>query len=285
MINYKTLRSVEKNVTSQYGEDGIIEFLVELMKEDINRVCLEVGAGDGVTNSNVYTLWREKDWGALLIDANPERFAKLKNVTNGAKKVVAINDCIGYEGEKTIENHCKRGNISLEHGLVIIDIDSIDCYIFEGISKVNPAICIVEYNNHIPPWIDYQDTKSQMFLRCSIKALERIGSVQGYKLIGATITNAIFVRGDLIKKYALEPNGAEIVYPYEREHANHSIWSSYIASQLITSYPVFLWRPNGIDFIFFHLRGLYRALILRKEPYVRPNRNTVEAVRKAGLWI
>lgn len=285
MINYKTLRSAEKNTTSQYGEDGIIEFLTELMKEDVNKVCLEVGAGDGIANSNVYTLWKEKGWEALLIDASSDRFAKLEKVTNGFEKVVAVHDYINYEGDKTIENHCKRKNISLEHGLVVIDIDSIDCHIFDDVYKVNPAICIVEFNNHIPPWVDYQDTKSQVFLRCSIKALERIGSKQGYKLIGSTITNAIFVREDLTKKYALESNDAEIVYQYERQHANHSIWSSYIASQLVTSYPVFLWKPNRIDFIYFHLRGLYRALILRKEPYVRPNRDTINAVIKAGLWV
>ena len=53
MTNYKTLKSAENNLTSQYGEDGIIEVLVELMKKDVTKVCLEVGVGDGITYCNV----------------------------------------------------------------------------------------------------------------------------------------------------------------------------------------------------------------------------------------
>lgn len=285
MINYQALKLKEKNITSQYGEDGIIDFLTEHMQVDINEVCLEVGAGDGITNSNVYNLWKEKGWKALLIDASSDRFAKLEKLTSGFDNVIAVHDRISCDGEKTIENHCKSRNISLENGLVVIDVDSIDCHVFEGMHKINPAVCIIEFNNGIPPWIDYQDTKSQVFLRCSIKAIERIGSEQGYEMIGSTITNAIFVRADLAKKYSLESVVSEIAYQYNSQHANRSIWTFCISSQLVTSYPVFLWKPNVIDFIYFHLRGIYRALILKREPYIKPNNETINSIKKSGLWV
>jgi hypothetical protein len=285
MINHKILKSKEKNITSQYGEDGIIDFLVDYLKADINKVCLEVGAGDGVTNSNVYTLWKEKGWQALLIDASPLRFKKLKKITSEYSNVIAVHDEINFKGEKTIENHCNIRNISLEHGLVVIDVDSIDCHVFEDIDKVNPAICIIEYNNSIPPWIDYQDSKSQIFLRCSIKALKRIGSEKGFQMIGSTITNAIFVREDLAKKYSIESVDPEVAYQYDQQHENHSLWTYCVSSQLVTSYPVFLWKPNLIDYLYFHLRAFFRSLIMRKESYVRPNKETIKSIISSGLWV
>ncbi|MBL9096563.1 MAG: hypothetical protein JNK07_06515, partial [Alphaproteobacteria bacterium] len=45
-----------RNVTSQCGEDGLIEHLLTLMPAT-PKTCLEVGAGDGISLSNTNTLW------------------------------------------------------------------------------------------------------------------------------------------------------------------------------------------------------------------------------------
>lgn len=284
-VNYTLLAEKKYNITSQFGEDGIIEFLLSLMNEDIKKTCLEVGAGDGITNSNVHNLWSKNGWSALLIDSDPKRFDKLEEITRDANNVIILKDYIDYKGNNTIQAISERLGISLANGLIVIDIDSIDCHVFSEISTVNPAICIVEYNNHIPPWVDYQDTKSQVFLRCSLKALERIGNAQGYSLVGATITNAIFVRADLAEKYRINSAKAETLYPYAEQHSNRSIWVSYIASQIVTSYPVFMWKPNHVDYLYYHIRGLFRALVLKREPYILPNDETRLAIRSAGLWV
>ena len=39
------LNKYRKNITSQYGEDGIIDFLIKSSKKKINKSCFEVGAG------------------------------------------------------------------------------------------------------------------------------------------------------------------------------------------------------------------------------------------------
>lgn len=284
-INYTLLVEKKYNITSQFGEDGIINFLSSLMSDDINKTCLEVGAGDGITNSNVFELWNKNGWSALLIDSDSKRFAKLEEVTREADNVTIFKDNIDYKGANTILAISERLGVSLTNGLVVIDVDSIDCHLFSEIKAVNPAICIVEYNNHIPPWVDYQDTKSQVFLRCSLKALERIGNAQRYSLVGATITNAIFVRTDLAEKYRIMSEKAEAVYPYAEQHSNRSIWVSFIASQIVTSYPVFMWKPNFVDYLYYHIRGLFRAYVLKLEPYIRPNDETRLAIRKTGLWV
>ena len=49
LLNYR------KNVTSQFGEDGIIEKIFEIIPEQ-NHWCVECGAGDGKALSNSFNL-------------------------------------------------------------------------------------------------------------------------------------------------------------------------------------------------------------------------------------
>lgn len=46
------LNKYKNNITSQYGEDGIIEFLINKSKKEIHPSCVEFGAHDGMNSSN-----------------------------------------------------------------------------------------------------------------------------------------------------------------------------------------------------------------------------------------
>lgn len=128
----------------------------------------------------------------------------------------------------------------MKNGLIIIDIDSFDSYIFSKIGLLEPAICIVEYNNSIPPWINYQDLEGEIFLRCSLKGFNRIGKEQGYNLVVATTTNAIFLRKELCAKHNIITCEPEESYLYEEQAKNHSMFGTTVASYMMTSYPVFV---------------------------------------------
>ena len=57
-----------KDITSQNGEDGIIEFLIN--KLDINKpdsTCIEFGAWNGVHLSNTYNIITNFNWNGILI--------------------------------------------------------------------------------------------------------------------------------------------------------------------------------------------------------------------------
>lgn len=55
------LNEFASNVTSQFGEDGIIEKILEVIG-DANRWCVEFGASDGVYLSNTYNLIKNKGY-------------------------------------------------------------------------------------------------------------------------------------------------------------------------------------------------------------------------------
>ena len=66
------------NVTSQFGEDGIVDFLINTSLSPIFQTSIEFGAHDGIKHSNTYNLWKNKGWKALLIEADISRFKDLE---------------------------------------------------------------------------------------------------------------------------------------------------------------------------------------------------------------
>jgi len=61
-----------RNVTSQYGEDGIIARIFELIGTR-NKWCVEFGASDGQYLSNTWDLINNHGWSAVLAEGNEER--------------------------------------------------------------------------------------------------------------------------------------------------------------------------------------------------------------------
>jgi len=57
---------IQKNVTSQCGEDGIIEEIFTIIK-DGDKWCVEFGAWDGKQTSNTWNLIQNKGWAGIAI--------------------------------------------------------------------------------------------------------------------------------------------------------------------------------------------------------------------------
>jgi hypothetical protein len=64
-----SLSAFARNVTSQCGEDGIIERILSIMT-DKDGWCVEFGAWDGKHLSNTYNLIHNKGYSAVLIESS-----------------------------------------------------------------------------------------------------------------------------------------------------------------------------------------------------------------------
>ena len=64
------LQASERSVFSQYGEDGVIEKIFEII-EPGPKFAVEFGAHDGVNNSNMRNLVLNHDWSSFQIEGNP----------------------------------------------------------------------------------------------------------------------------------------------------------------------------------------------------------------------
>ena len=65
-----------RKITSEYGEDGVIAQIMEVIG-DGTKWCVEFGAGDGKTGSNIWNLLANEGWSGLLIEASDKLFSRL----------------------------------------------------------------------------------------------------------------------------------------------------------------------------------------------------------------
>jgi len=251
------LNKYSKNNTSQYGEDGIIEFLIKTSNIEINKSCFEVGAGDGVTFSNTYSLWHDQSWDAILVEANPKRFSPLINKYGSFKNVDIVTDFLEIDGNNSVDELIlsKLPSNLVDVGVLSIDIDSFDYHVLKNIKKIRPQIVVIEFNNYIPPYIDYFDPEGEIFLRCSAKALERLAIEKGYKLVACTVTNAILLREDCFSVAHHPSMPVEYLFDYDGQKANGSVPFSFVESQLVTRFPVFTKSPKPSERFYYRVRG------------------------------
>jgi hypothetical protein len=177
-----TLQDVEFKVSSQWGEDGIIDWLVERAKIPVKlQTFVEALKVDSLA-------WKHD------ITARPA-FITCEN----------INELISQSG------------FSGEIGLLSIDVDGNDYWVWDSIEVVQPIICICEYNAvfgdlhpiSIPydPAFDRNKAHySYLYFGASINALRSLAQGKGYRFVGTTAAanDAFFVREDYASQFVDE---------------------------------------------------------------------------------
>lgn len=202
-----TLREAEFRVHSQFGDDGIIQWLVSRLP-GLENTFVEFGVED-YTEANTRFLLVNDNWSGLVMDGDPGNIAALrrrpwfwrhdldaKAIFLTAQNVdSAIADWVGDR----------------ELGLLHIDVDGNDYWLWEAVDCVRPGIVIAEYNAvfgaelaiTIPYQADFQRLRahpSGQYFGASLAALAHLGTLKGYGLIGTNSAgnNAYFVRRDLL---------------------------------------------------------------------------------------
>jgi len=208
------LNKYAKNITSQHGEDGILDYIIDSLGDKISKVCCEFGAWDGIFASNCYNFWHNKGWKTLLIEGDSEKYKDL--ISNTSEFDFVSTECclVQSKGVDSLDNILKRHNLSNNLGVLSIDIDSFDYYVWKRLEISKPQIIIIEHNLFIPPYIDYHDPEDESYLRCSAKSLEKLGKEKGYKLICCTLSNCIFIRGDLFDSNKFPDYPVEYLFDY-----------------------------------------------------------------------
>ena len=248
----KKLSDYTYNVYSQFGEDGIIEKIFEILGTS-SKVCIEFGAWDGFRFSNTANLWT-KGWKGILIEADENKYLSL--VENVKKyDCHCIKAFVSYEGPNTLENILKREGISNDIDFLSIDIDGDDYYVFESLKELEPRLIVCEYNPTIPAHIDLLSEKGNYF-GCSVLSLVKLAEKKGYYLIAMTDTNCFFVRSIDFEKFESYDVNLESISP--TKHLTYFI-TGYDGNYILSKKPTFgCTRPSTQK-----LRGEYYAFPVR----------------------
>ena len=198
-----------KNIYTQNGEDGIIEQLFEDLKID-SGIVVEFGAWDGVYLSNVYNLWRNRNFNAILIEGDQHKAKELEKISKKINRVESVNVFVSPNKNDTnsIDNILSRSSFTINNdtfALMSIDIDSCDYYIFESIERFLPKVIIIETNSgKTDEFVTYDQG-------CSLVSVNKLGVSKNYTLVCHT-GNAIFVRNDLMPLIPTSDYSVEKLY-------------------------------------------------------------------------
>jgi hypothetical protein len=228
-----SLRDAEFKVFSQFGEDGIIQYLVqETQISEEEKIFIEFGVQD-YTESNTRFLLQNNLWKGLIIDSSPYNINLVKtSQIYWRYDLTASTAWIDRHNINTIfSKHGFTGNI----GILSIDIDGNDYWIWEAIDVVNPVIVIIEWNaifgSRHPVTVPYDSgfDRQKAHFSClywgaSISAFAALGVNKGYSLVGSNSAgnNLFFVRTDRLGRLAPLSASQAYVRPSFRDSRNES---------------------------------------------------------------
>jgi hypothetical protein len=212
LVHCSNYRQAEFRVFSQWGEDGIIQYLLQHVSID-RPIFVEFGV-ENYTESNTRFLLTNNHWAGLVIDGSAENIDYIRrDQIYWASNLKAEHSFITKEN---INELLSKNGIAGDIGLLSVDIDGNDYWVWKAINTILPRIVICEYNSHFGPTAEVTTPYDVAFTRdaahfskiyygASISALTSLASAKGYSLVATNSvgSNIFFVRNDLVGKLPL----------------------------------------------------------------------------------
>jgi hypothetical protein len=199
------LADVEFSVFSQFGDDGIIQWLIHHIAP-LPETFVEFGVGN-YRESNTRFLLVNDNWRGLVMEGSKRGIDYIRrDEIFWRHHLLATCTMITAENiNDLLISHGFEGDIGILH----IDIDGNDYWVWKALTAVRPAIAIIEYNSVLGTdrsiTIPYNPTfsrggrTSNLYHGASLPALCDLAQAGGYDFIGCNSAgnNAYFVRSEL----------------------------------------------------------------------------------------
>jgi hypothetical protein len=202
------ISSAEFKIFSQWGEDGIVHYLLRHVSVP-NQIFVEFGV-ENYQEANTRWLVEGHNWSGLVLDGSPQHVQAIKSDAiywkHQLKAVSAFVDA------DNINRLIRDNGISGDIGLLSVDIDGMDYWVWKAIDVISPAIVIAEYNSlfgpnqsvtvpYDPGFVRQKAHFSWSYYGASLAALVGLGKTKGYSFVGSNSAgnNAFFVRKNLLR--------------------------------------------------------------------------------------
>lgn len=240
-----SLLSSRHNVTSEHGEDGIIDQIITVIGEE-SRWCVDLGALNGTHGSNVWHLIKEQGWSGVLIEADRTYFEKLQQEYAGIDRAHCVNAFVSFEGADALDALLARTPLPREFDLFSLDIDGNEYHLWESLSAYRPRVMVVEFNPSIPNDVSFiQSRDMNVFQGSSLRALIELGKRKGYELVATNEVNAFFVLQELFPKFGIADNSIDAL------HTDHQyetkLFQLYDGTLKIAGYTKLMWHNLPLD--------------------------------------
>jgi hypothetical protein len=213
------LRECEFRIHSQFGEDGILQHLTAHVPLQ-DRSFVEFGVED-FREANCRYLVETAPWRGLIMDGSPD-LPQVMSLDH-LYYLRSIKALSAFVTKENINDLLIQQGFAGDIGILSIDIDGNDYWIWDALTVASPRLVIIEYNSvfgcdrpvSIPYAADFDRRRahfSWLYVGASIAALAELGSKKGYSLLGCNSAgnNAFFVRNDVMG--SLRPQSAREAY-------------------------------------------------------------------------
>ena len=259
----QSFREAEFKVFSQFGDDGIIQYLIARL--DIPHALstfVEFGVQD-YSESNTRFLLLNDNWRGLVMDGDERSMESVRaRDMYWRHDLTALCRWIDRDNINTI---LQESGFSGPIGILSIDIDGNDYWVWQRIEVVQPVIVIAEYNSvfgareavTVPYDPAFNRTKahySNLYWGASLSALASLGRSKGYAFVGSNLAgnNAYFVHESYLGRggvVALPPEQGYVESRF-RESRDERGELTYLGGaarrQMIAGMPVYDVERNAV---------------------------------------
>lgn len=204
--NIDSIHEVEFRVNSQWGEDGIIQWLIHHIPIK-NKTFIEFGV-ENYEEANTRFLLENDNWSGMIMDGSSDNIDYVKRSELYWRYDLCAIDA--FITKENINQLLRSSGFDEDLGLLSVDIDGNDFWVLKEINCMKPRILICEYNSiygekekvTIPYKADFYRTEahySNLYFGASLEAIKLLAGEKGYTFVGANSNgcNAFFVRNDL----------------------------------------------------------------------------------------
>jgi hypothetical protein len=197
----KSINELEFQVFSQFGDDGIIQYLIDKLPIK-NKTFIEFGV-ENYKEANTRFLLVNNAWSGLVIDGSIENINQIRN--SQLYSFYDLRAVHSFITKDNINDIIKKSGFQEDIGILSVDIDGNDYWVLESINVVKPDIIICEYNSLFgfddPITIPYKHdfVRGQKtpfnFYGASLKSLCLLAKTKGYFFVGCNSAgnNAYFI--------------------------------------------------------------------------------------------
>lgn len=201
----QSLSEVEFQVFSQFGDDGIIQYLVSKLPIK-NKTFIEFGV-ENYRESNTRFLLVNNAWSGLVMDGSATHIQKIRS-----EQMYSFYDLRAVQAFITAENInglIQSAGFHPEVGILSVDIDGNDYWVWKAIDCIKPSIVITEYNSlfgfedpftipYKPDFVRGKQTPLN-FYGTSLLSACQLAKQKGYFFIGCNSAgnNAYFIHESL----------------------------------------------------------------------------------------
>ena len=211
------LSEVEFSVFSQFGDDGIIQWLIEHLDLP-SKTFIEFGV-ENYRESNTRFLMMNDNWSGLVMDGSASSVEEIRRADYYWRH--ELEAVCAFVDQSNINALLSASAMPRDVGLLHIDLDGNDYWIWKAIDVVDPAIVILEYNSifgleraitvpYDPHFVRSVAHPSHLYFGASLRAIYQLSKARGYAFVGCNSAgnNAYFVRhdklNDVVREVALE---------------------------------------------------------------------------------